>query len=175
MKDTRIIITLLALCTIIACSKERGTASDAPTPQATGNTVSNGFYGGSNARLSGSNYSQSIPLDTANAMIQSYLTSVRYPYADTALRALTFDADTLRAYLMQNPSIVSVKFILAHQPAYKNSGNNGLYSGMKPQALTMIIVGVNESDQYVLNSQNGVYEHLTPCPVQCGNASPFIQ
>jgi len=173
MKDSRILIIVLALLTIMACSKESGMVSKGGNPPATVGVASSGR---SNARLSGPSYSQSIPLDTANSMIQSYLTSVRYPAADTALRSLTFDADTLRSYLMQNPSIVSVKFIMAHQPAYKNGGGNGVYSGMKPQALTMVVVGLNEAGQYVLNSQNGVYEHMAPCPNHCpGTSSAIIQ
>jgi hypothetical protein len=166
MKNTIIAVLLLAICFILACTKESSPVNDTPAPQAT-------VAGHSSARYAGPNYSQSIPVDTANAMILSYLNSVRYPYADTALRSLSFDADTLRAYL-QNPNIETVKLMFAHQPAYKNSANNGKYSGMKPEALTVIVVGINGSGQYVRNSQNGVYEHLMPCPLNCPGISNAI-
>jgi len=119
-------------------------------------------------------YSQSIPVDTANRMIKSYLDGVGYPMADTAIRALSFDADTLRAYLA-NHDITTVKFMFAHQQSYINSGGYGTHPGLNPNAITLVIAGLNDNDQYVLNSRNGVYEHMSPCPVQCpGGASSFI-
>jgi hypothetical protein len=58
-------------------------------------------------------------------MLESYLSSVGYPSVDTAIRSLSFDADTLRAYL-QNPNIVTLKFMVAHQPDYINGGHGGV-------------------------------------------------
>ena len=173
MKNLRLATALFAICFILACTKETGTIAQAPEPQ--GSTSHSGVIGRSGARYAGPDYSQSIPVDTANAMIQSYLTSIEYPSKDTALRALTFDADTLRAYL-SNPNIVSIKFIMAHQPVYKNSNKRGKYAGMNPQAMTMIVVGLNSNNQYVLNNRNEVYEHFSPCPNNCQfNGTPYIQ
>lgn len=167
-------IIALAICTalIMACTKESGTIGKLPAPQA-----HHGLLSGTGiaARPSGADYSQSIPIDTANRMITSYLTSVGYPSVDTALRALSFDADTLRAYL-SNPNIVTVKFMVGHQQAYMNSGKTGRAAGMNPAAITFVLVGLNSSDQYVRNSQSGVYDHFSLCPYECpSNSSTLIQ
>ncbi len=175
MKHSIAVISIFALLFILACTKETGTVGTQDTAPLIAAPAGNGGMPSTSgkARLSGPGYSQSISVELANSMIQSYLTSVKYPAMDTALRALTFDADTLRAYL-QNPNIVSVKFMMAHQPAYKNSGNNGKYSGMNPNALTMVVVGLNSNDQYVLNNRNEVYEHFSPCPNYCPSNTPVM-
>jgi hypothetical protein len=162
-------LTLFSLLMIYACTKESGTVSNSPLPMPGSNSV----LGHHTARYSGSDYSQSIPVDSANALIGSYLTSVHYPNVDTALRSLTFDADTLRAYLM-NSNIVTLKFMIAHRPSYKAS-NNGNYAGMNPGALTVVIVGQDEADNYVLNDRGQVYDHTQPCPSHCsGGSNAFI-
>lgn len=119
------------------------------------------------ARYAGADYSQSIPLDEANKLINSYLTSVNYPAQDTALRSLMFDADTLRAYL-RDTSIVTIRFFVAHTPSYANNSTTyGKYAGLKPDAMTLVIAGMNSSNQYVRSSRNGFYEHAKPCPALC--------
>src|SRR3954465_9734743 len=100
MKNTIATLTFATLVTFLGCTKESSFVSQTPEPatsSATGSTLY-GMYGHSSARLSSPNYSHSIPVDTANKIIQSYLTGVGYPSVDTAIRALSFDADTLRAY-----------------------------------------------------------------------------
>ncbi len=178
MNKTISTIAVAALCTILACTKESAIVGHTPDPAASGQSGNNNqyaIYGHSLARLSGPNYSQSIPVDTANRMIQSYLSGVGYPAVDTAIRALSFDADTLRAYL-ENHEITTLKFMFAHQAGYINSGGYGSKPGLKPSAITLVIVGLNDNDQYVLNSRNGVYDNMSPCPVQCpGNSPSFIQ
>ncbi|MEO6833612.1 MAG: hypothetical protein ABI378_13495 [Chitinophagaceae bacterium] len=167
MKKTTTIIVLSALCCFLACTKQSGTVSPNATPATSGFST--------HARLSGTNYSKSISVDTANYMIQSYLTGVGYPSADTSIRALSFDADTLRSYL-SNPSITTIKFMIAHQSSFINAGGYGTKPGLNPEAIILIIVGLNDNNQYVLNSQSGVYDHMAPCPLQCpGNSSSLIQ
>lgn len=113
-------------------------------------------------------YSQPITMDTANRMIASYLQSVGYPTVDTAVRSLAFNADTLRAYLADS-RVTSLEFVLAHQLSYLNGGTNrfGKNIGMKPGALTIIAVGVDDQGNVIRNSSNGVYEHALPCPNAC--------
>ena len=41
--------------------------------------------------------------------------------------------------------------------------------GMKPGALTIICVGIDDNGNVVRNSSNGVYEHALPCPNNCPN------
>jgi hypothetical protein len=169
MKRILTIGTIVGMYLVLGCTKQNATVGTSTTPS----TSNVGFNGHTVARMAGPGYSQSIPLDEANRMIQSYLTSVNYPSVDNSLRALTFDADTLRKYL-SDPKIVTIKFVLAHQPAYINSGNFGKPANMNPQAMTMVIVGLNDNNGYVLNQDNGVYEHMNPCPTYCGNEDAYI-
>lgn len=176
MKKAITTLVLATLCAIAACTKESATVSNTPGPLSASHSGNNpyGIYGHSLARLLGPDYSQSIPVDSANRMIKSYLDGVGYPMVDTAIRALSFDADTLRSYLA-NHDITTVKFIFAHQQNYINSGGYGTSTGLNPNAITLVIAGLNDNDQYVLNSQNGLYDNMRPCPVQCpGNASSLI-
>jgi len=171
MKNTFLLITTITLITFIACNKE-GANFGSISPSK--NLTSNIQHYSSTMRYAGSDYSQSITVDTANGMISSYLSSVNYPSTDTALRSLTFDADTLRAYLL-NPNIVTLKFMFAHQLTYKNGGFSGQYAGMQPTAMTMVVVGLDNSDHYVLNNRNGVFEDFSPCPNYCpGNSGALI-
>ena len=166
MKAT-ILIGSLALATTLFTSCQQA-AVTAPGADATQVTVTNKSVTHSNARITGVDYSQPISLDEGNKMIGSYLQSVNYPYQDTALRALSFDADTLRAYLA-NPSITTMKFYFGHQLSYLAAGGAvGQYVGMKPGALTIIAVGLNDAGAVVRNTSNGVYEHAMPCPNSCG-------
>lgn len=157
----------IALCVgLAACSRPATVDPGADTtkvPAANNNTAA-----AANARIVGAQYSQPIQIDTANRMIASYLESVGYPQVDTAVRSLAFDADTLRSYL-SNPSITTMRFYLGHQLSYLNGGNDrfGKDIGMRPGALTIIAVGVNDNGQIVRNATNGVYEHAMPCPYNC--------
>lgn len=174
MKQTLTTLTLITLLTILSCKKDsdisQGTLFSATPVQSISQHI---MAGHTNGRYSGSGYSQPIPVDTANKMVLSYLQGVGYPSVDTATRSMVFDADTLRAYL-QNPNIATMKFMFAHKQSYMNSGNTGIGSGMNPEALTMVVVGLDENDQYILNPRGQVYDHLANCPIQCPGSSDAI-
>lgn len=176
MKKLFTAATLIALSCIYACTKESGSFSKAALPvPLISQKGTHAWSGRSAARLSGDDYSKSIPVDTANRMIQSYLTGVGYPSVDTAIRSLYFDADTLRAYL-QNSDITTIKFVLAHPTAYVNSDPTSAASSLNADALTLIIVGLNDDEEYVLNNANGVYDNMFRCPFSCHvNSSALIQ
>lgn len=162
-------IALIAIVSIIACNKPAADRSNAVSPGSSGNNALQGWQPSSAARYSGGDYSQPIAIDTANRMIRSYVTGMGYPAQDTALRSLSFDADTLRAYL-NDPKIVTLKFYIAHQQAYMNTaGGYGKNAGMKPGAITLVIAGLDNSEHIVRNSSNGVYEHTRPCPNNCND------
>lgn len=160
MKNNILAIAVFIGVLFYSCTKKSGTVSDTAIPAG---AAAHGAQ--SNARFSGPHYSQSIPLDTANSMIGSYLSSINYPSVDTAIRSLSFDADTLRGYL-QNSNIVTLKFMIAHRPEYK-ALHYGQNAGMSPGALTVVVVGQDDADNYVLNTRNEVYEHMFPCPSYC--------
>lgn len=47
---------------------------------------------------------------------------------------------------------------------------------MDPKAITVVVVGQDEYDNYVPNVRNQVYEHMMPCPLYCPGASnAYIQ
>jgi hypothetical protein len=137
-----------------------------------------GNYGGRPSlqfRYSGADYSQAISIADANSIIQSYLTSIDYPNNDSDLRSLTFDADTLRSYLndTSHGRIVTLKFMLAHTSAYAQN-SYGKPAGLKANAMTLVIVGLDENDRYIYNRDNMVYEHFYPCPTECTNSSAIL-
>jgi len=115
---------------------------------------------------SGLTTSQPIPIDSANKMITSYLTSINSAGTDTNLQSLIINADTLRAYL-QDTSIKNIKLMFAHTLAYTNSVNKNVYCGYSTKALTLIIVGYDINNNYVYNQQGMVYDNCTACPTHC--------
>ena len=170
MKSVLLSVTAaVAICLMSACNRQSATD---PQSDSTPVTVPNKSLTKINARQVGGLYSQPISLDTANRMISSYLQSVNYPVVDTAVRSLAFNADTLRAYLADS-RITSVEFVLAHQLSYLNGGSDrfGKNIGMKPGAITIIAVGVDDNGNVIRNSSNGVYEHALPCPNSCPNTN----
>lgn len=164
------IAAIVGMYLILGCTKQSPVVDSTTTPQATGKT---GFNAHAAARFTGTDgYSQPISLDLANRMIGSYLTSVGYPGVDNSLRSLSFDADSMRAYL-SNPNIKTIRFVMAHQPTWTSS-NYGQFAGMNPAALTMVVVGMGEQNQTILNSSNGVYEHMNACPMICPVGDAYI-
>ncbi|HVX00398.1 MAG TPA: hypothetical protein VHA52_08195 [Candidatus Babeliaceae bacterium] len=114
-----------------------------------------------------------ISVDTANAMISSYLKGANcYAIVDTNLKSLIVNADTLRAYL-NDTSIKSLKLMFAEKTSYINACGFGANAGYSSRGLTLVIVGVNRSGNYVLNSQGMVYDRCNACPTVCpvGTAS----
>ncbi|MBS1616640.1 MAG: hypothetical protein JST06_11050 [Bacteroidetes bacterium] len=174
MKHTILLASSALLLAFTACNRQEATTPGANQVKtySTSNVMHNA------ARFEGTGYSQSIPIDTANKMIGSYLSSVGYPYADTTIRSLSFNADTLRAYL-NNSNIKDVKFYMAHQITWLDADMNryGKNIGLAPGKLTLIVVGLDNDGNVVRNSANGVYEHCMPCPMNCGSGSadPYLQ
>ncbi len=116
-----------------------------------------------------------IPKDVANQMINSYLYSINSSANDSDVRSFSINADSLRAYL-SDPSVKSVKLILAHTMSYISAGNSGLYAGYQSGAMTIIVAGYNESGTYVYHGGNYVLDHCTPCPFSCppGDAASYL-
>ncbi|PZF71578.1 hypothetical protein [Taibaiella soli] len=117
-----------------------------------------------------------IGKDTANKMIESYLTSIAGDTADLpapTLNSLIMDADLLRNYL-SNQEIKKVKVMFAHRLDYINSGHAGQNVGLRSDALTIILAGYNKEGNYIFAPGRMVPNHATPCPRNCpdfGSAS----
>ncbi len=174
MKHTILFASAALALAFTACNRQEATDPGANQVK----TYSTSSVMHNAARIEAAGYSQSVPIDTANKMIGSYLSSVGYPYADTTIRSLAFNADTLRAYL-SNSNIKDVRFYLAHQITWLDAGLNrfGKNIGLAPGKLTLIVVGLDNNGNVVRNSANGVYEHAMPCPTNCGPSSsdPYLQ
>ena len=168
MRRIYILTLFVASISSPGCKKDPATTSLPQTPK-----PSSGTNHSSAMRYSGADYSQPIAIDTANRMIQSYLASINPASNNTILRSMTFDADTLRSYLLDS-DIKTVKFMLAHTPAYMNSGRYGQDAGNAAGAVTFIIVGLNEDNDFVYNAQGKVYDHIRPCPTNCDDVSQLL-
>lgn len=162
MRLSPTLLPILALF-MFSCTKDskHNSVSPAGVPRGTASQFRN------LARYSGSDYSRSIPVEFANNLIGSYLNSVGYPQQDTAIRSFAYDADTLRSYLADT-SIKTIRFHMAHSPAYYSTNNNQ-FAGLAAQSLTIIIVGYGNEDNMIRNNQGGVYEYAYPCPYTCGS------
>jgi hypothetical protein len=178
MKSKLLFIAILGAC-LVACTKNdmHDVSANDTAPQTGGSgdgVTSRSLFQGL-LRYAGSNYSQQIARDTANRMIESYLASVNYPGSNTGLRSLSFDADTLRSYLNDN-RIVTLRFALAHTQSYMNSGHYGQNSGTNAGSLTLVIIGLDQNDNFIYSSKNMVYDNMLPCPTFCpDNYSATLQ
>lgn len=122
--------------------------------------------------------SQPIPLDTANRMIMSYLSSIEYKTHPKTIRSWAFNADTLRHYLSteKGKKIVMLKLMIAHTTTYINAGHYGQTPSPldNNHALTVVIAGVDSLGHYVFNNEDMVYDQCLPCPENCvGDSATF--
>lgn len=166
------LFSLATMLFITACTKDH----EKPTPETTNTqTVTATVGSGAKFKTSTEDYSQPIAITEANRMIQSYLTSINYPNNESDLRSLTFDADTLRAYLNDTSrgKIKTLKLMVAHQPAYASS-SYGMNAGMRADAITLVIVGLDENDKYIYNARDMVYDHFLPCPSTCNESGTLL-
>lgn len=116
-------------------------------------------------------YSRFLELDSANRMIRSYLNGIDYRVNTNETRSLLFNADTLRKYL-NDPTgqrVKTVKFFLAHNWDYILSGREGLRHRPNDNALTLVIVGVDENGNYVPppGRRHGGFDFCQACPSRC--------
>ena len=127
-------------------------------------------------------FSRPINIDTANRMIQSYLTAINNTVNTQEIKSVIYDADVLRAYLDQHVGtdmkrIEKIKFIFAHSLDYVNSGNEGKRPDTNSHALTLVIVGVDKDGNYVYTKGGQALDFAQPCPPRCpvqGNSSSSL-
>lgn len=110
-----------------------------------------------------------IPVDSANKMIKSYLTSAGGGAVDTNLYSITFNADSLRRMLNDETQgkITNVKIMFAHTLDYINSGHQNQYCGYKTGALTLVIAGFDADGNYKYYPAGRVMDIGQPCPPLC--------
>ena len=122
--------------------------------------------------------SELIPVDSANKMLGSYLSSIDYAGNDSTLRSISLDACMLRDYLnsLEGQELVGVKVMFAHTLDYINAGHVGEDAGYRSGALTLLLAGYDESGNYYL-PENGIFNKGVPCPTHCppgAAGNPFI-
>lgn len=111
-----------------------------------------------------------IPKDTANLMIDSYITAINPTQNPDEIHSLLCNADTLLSYYRAHPEIQYFKLSFAHNLTYIHSGQYGVRPAPDDNALTVVISGVDNSGNYVL-MDGSVIDYLTPCPDQCVKGS----
>lgn len=118
-----------------------------------------------------------VPNDSANKMINSYLNSINYSVNDTDLQSLTLDADAFRAYL-DDPVVGSqvdrFRISFAHTLNYINSGHGGQNAGYRSGALTLVVVGLDETGNTVYYPGGQSINNATHCPPSCGLAEHVL-
>ena len=156
MKNTVLLIGILA-CTTQACkNSSEQDRQNGDSPQTNLQTKVE------------SAYSQFIPVDSANKMVASYLTSIDYTNNDTDLQSLIISADQLEQYINQTPGdIAYFKLMLAHRLDYINAGNDGVYDGYNRNALTIVIAGYNNNGDAIYFDDGFVLDYSSPCPPGC--------
>ncbi|WP_276132350.1 hypothetical protein [Polluticoccus soli] len=116
-----------------------------------------------------------IPVDTANAMIGSYLNSINGNSGNNGntgygqsqnIKSFIVDANALRFYL-QNTNIRYVKLLMAHKLNYINKGGKNKDAGYRGDALTIVISGFDSSNNYIYSPQGAVLDFSAPCPNNC--------
>lgn len=117
-------------------------------------------------RMANNSVSSFLPMDSANIMIQSYLSSVGYPKNDDSLLSLSVNADDLRAFLADS-SITDIKLMFAHRMDYINNGNSGEYCGYSPDGLTLILAAYDANGDYIFHDGDQVMNRMAPCPPSC--------
>lgn len=100
-----------------------------------------------------------LSVDEANDHISNHIAT----YFETGMypvKSLIFNAELLRNYLNENPTIENMKFMLSVNP---DAGNG---------AISMIIVGYDAGGNYIKMPGNMVLNHAMPCPYNCPPAGP---
>ena len=164
MKKLVLFIAASVCIMVIACSKKNSTEpSVTKTPAVKPNISVRSL------NLPQDGGSQFIPVDSANRMIGSYLASINYQHNDTDIKYMIVNADSLRKYLNDTSKgkITNVKLILAHTLAYVNAGGYGINAGYQSGAITIIMAGYDQNNNYIYGAQNTVLDHIYPCPYSC--------
>lgn len=155
MKRTISIFSLMLSLVSCQSTEEKTTKTDEGTTKSV-------------ARLM-NNPSSFITIDSANKMLTSYLNSINYQTNDSDIRSISFNAADLRKLLdsMQNSNTISeVQIKFAHKLSYINDGHGNQPAGYNYDALTLLLIGVNENGDYV-NQATSVINHGRPCPKTC--------
>lgn len=163
MKRTLQLLVLLA-CLLSACTHPASTEPPPVQQQGAvhaGRIIPLGLLPGR-----ADSFSKFISLDSANKMLQSYLSSINYQQNDTELHAIIFKAADLRQ-MLSDGRITNIKIMLAHTLDYINAGGAGEYCGYKSKELTVIIAGYDSSGNYIYSPSGRVLEMGAPCPTSC--------
>lgn len=106
-----------------------------------------------------------IHYTSANTMIQSYLQSID-TFLIPQVRSFMLNADDLRTYLADT-AIAELKVLLAHPGHIVATEAEGKYLGLRHDALTLVIVGVDQQKNYVLYQHSDVINRVLGCPSNC--------
>lgn len=159
----------LALWLMAAAGCDQHKSLTSPQPVSAGFFSLGGPSGPGNGLTAPAAYSRTIPIDTANRMIQSYLDAIDYTVNTNAIRSWVFNADTLRNYLnsAKGKDIRNLRLLLAHSLEYIHAGHEGVMPPLNSHDLTLVIVGLDENNDYIYSSEGGPLDRCMPCPTEC--------
>ena len=157
MKKTNISTLVLVVILLVAGCTKKNTTPDTNVKPLNENVRANAML---------TSDSPFIRVDSANKMLTSYLASVNTTSHADDLHSLIIDAEALRTYLA-DADIKHVKIMFAHRLDYINSGNAGVYAGNKINALTVVIAGYDEDNNYVCTPTGTYLDNAAPCPYSC--------
>lgn len=155
-------IGLSSLFLLAACNKNETTA-EATVPSWSNAIIERDL--GSTSHL--------VDAALANQLISSYLNSIDTITAYTPIKSFMVGVSELRDLLLDT-NVTELKIFLAHHQDYLSNGNTDVYSGVDAQALTLVISGVNSTNDYVYLNTSNVINKIHGCPVNCrltGSAS----
>lgn len=155
-------IGLSVFLLLTACNKNDNTQES--TAPALGNAIMERDLGAT---------SHLVDAALANQLISSYLNSIDTITAYTPIKSFMVGVSELRD-LLSDTNITELKIFLAHHQDYLSNGNTDVYSGVDAQALTLVISGVNSTNDYVYLNTSNVINKINGCPVNCrltGSAS----
>lgn len=155
-------LSLSSLLLLTACNKNENTQEHTTTSW--GHTIMERDVGSS---------SHLVDASIANQLISSYLNSIDTITAYTPIKSFMVGVSELRELLFDT-SVTELKIFLAHHQDYLSNGNTDVFSGVDAQALTLVISGVNSTNDYVYLNTSNVINKIHGCPVNCrltGSAS----
>lgn len=152
-------IFCLSLCTMIACQKDEKPTTTLATQNNNAPTIQSGI-------------SSFIDSAAANVQIASYLSSID-TFNTAQVKSFILDAASLRTYLANN-AIEQIKIMIGHQSVVIGSSLPTPYQYLNTGSMSLVLVGVDNNNNYVYHNTNEVINRSRDCPINCyvtGNAS----
>jgi len=164
MEKKLFVLLIASLAFIFSCNNSQHTKSTAIADSAVG-------IGDSSCTPGTDSFCSYMPKDSADKMINSYLTSINASANDTDLYSVIIDVKALNDYLKETSSTgakaCKIKMMFAHTLNYINSGGQNQRCGYQTGKLTFVLATYDSAGNYIYKNGTSVMDHLQPCPAYC--------